>query len=196
MAKELIQGFIVGIRTRRQDNVPSLQHIDREVFISLDNVVEKDSHDEFILTTTHLLPDQTYTFYVCCLFAEGRGATAKSKKVQTPALNDIDMYLWTPLRMKVDKYVYSNVFEMSKIEGIHHYYDDVDMEKEEEEVFEKQRETSINLAQSTVNPVAPSMNASAFDTQVAKSTPLSKSELKELEECDMILNTQKREYVK
>ena len=210
--KELIQGFIVGIRTRREDNLPTLQHIDREVFISLDQTVEKEN--EFELTVPHLLPSKSYTLYVCCLFAEGRGATNTSEKVETPALKDIDMYLWSSIRLKIQKYVYNNVHEMAKIEGVHNVNMNEEMEKEEEAMFSQINPSSpssstttatdeeepaeptpelAGLSQSTTNALSKTMTDEEFSKKTARSTPLTTSELKELEEYDMILNTQKRE---
>ena len=197
--KEFIQGFIVGIRTRREDNLPTLQHIDRELFISLDQATENEDGNEFELTIPHLIPCKSYTLYVCCLFAEGRGATNNSEKVETPALKDIDLYLWTPVRMKIQKYVYNNVHEMVKIEGVHNVNMNEELEKEEEAMFNQDSQCSsstpaiMGLAQSTTNALSMTMREEEFVKKTARSTPLTASELKELEEYDMILNTQKRE---
>ena len=200
----LLQGFIVGIRRRRRRAVlPDLRHIEREIFLSLDSVTKNEQNEQsiFELIVPHLLPDQTYTLYVCCLFAEGRGAVAKTSKFKTPKNTEMNSFIWIPIRLKTHKYVYSSIFDMMTIEDIHHIEDtQVDHAKHD-------RKNTVIFSMDYERMVEFSKNSNAFDSKknekdgyesqredkTARSTPLTTSELKELEEYDMILNTQKRE---
>ena len=216
----LLQGFIVGIRRRRRRAVlPDLRHIEREIFLPLDTITSKNQNDQndqndlnnqnnqnvFELTVPHLLPDQTYTLYVCCLFSEGRGAIAKTSKFKTPKNTEMNSYIWIPICAKIHKYVYSSIFDMMTIEDIHHIEDtQVDHSKRDKKdavVFSMDYQRMIDYSD---NSTAFNMKNNDKDgdqnqhdnqgnIKIARSTPLTASELKELEEYDMILNTQKRE---
>ena len=197
----LLQGFIVGIRRRRRRAVlPDLRHIEREIFLSLDAVSKNEQSDQniFELTVPHLLPDQTYTLYMCCLFSEGRGAVAKTSKFKTPKNTEMNSFIWIPIRVKVHKYVYSSIFDMMTIEDIHHIediqVDHTQRDKKNTVVFSMDYERMIETSKNTntfnnENNEGENQN----EDETARSTPLTTSELKELEEYDMILNTQKRE---
>ena len=197
-----LQGFIVGIRRRRRRAVlPDLRHIEREIFLPLD-LVSVNDQNIYELTVPHLLPDQTYTLYVCCLFSEGRGAVAKTSKFKTPKNTEMNTYIWVPIRAKIHKYVYSSIFDMMTIEDIHH------IEDIQEDHARRDKKDAVVFSMDYQRMIDFSDNSTTFNTQknenknediyqreekTARSTPLTPGELKELDEYDMILNTQKRE---
>ena len=168
--EQTISGFIVGIRTERSDDLPNMNHVDLEVFHPNDDVI---SNHLVTLHVTQLKPQTSYKFNVCCLYPQGRSSVAVSDVITTEATPVMDTYLWSRVRVKINKFVYDTMDEMQKLEGMHRT--------------------------NTVEEFGASMHALQMHRSVGSSKSkvqvmsVSSADMKELIDADLILNTQTRE---
>lgn len=114
--EQTISGFIVGIRTERSDDLPNMNHVDLEVFHPNDDVI---SNHLVTLHVTQLKPPDLVQVNVCCLYPQGRSSVAVSDVITTEATPVMDTYLWSRVRVKINKFVYDTMDEMQKLEGFH-----------------------------------------------------------------------------
>lgn len=183
--EDTITGFIVGIRTERADNLPNMNHVDLEVFYPNHELI-KDH--KMTLDIRQLKPNTAYKFNVCALFGQGRTTAASTETaITTEATDGIDTYLWSPVRVKINNYVYDNVQQMQKIEGIHAIEQQIDLDELE---YNKAEKRVRDFGASCVTDIEK-------ETVKAKVTylPITNSEMKELTDVDMLINTQTREWM-
>lgn len=184
--EESIAGFIVGICKERSDDLPNMNHVDLEVYYPNNEIIH-DHH--VILEVRQLLPNTSYKFKVSTLFGQGRTSPATTEKaIQTPAIEGIDTYLWSPVRIKINKYVYDNVQQMQKIEGFHAIEPQIDLDELE---YHKNENRVREFGSSCITDVEKKEVSHPKVTYI----PITNAEMKELVACDLLINTQTREYV-
>lgn len=186
--EETITGFIVGIRKERNDDVPNMKHVDEEVFYPNDDLIVDH---QVTLDVTQLKPNCSYYFNVCCLFVQGRTSVATSQSViHTPPTQNVDTYLWSKIRVKINKYVYDSPYQMQRIETFHYTEPEIDLDELEYSIHEERvREFGSGTKSLSYGKKSPEPK------HKLNFTPVTNSEIKELENCDMLLNTQTREQV-
>lgn len=184
--EDTIAGFIVGICTERADSLPNMNHVDLEVFYPNDDAI----HDHKItLEIRQLRPDTSYKFNVSTLFGQGRTTAGSSEGyIRTEKLSDVDTYLWSPVRVKINKYVYDNVQQMQKIEGFHAVEPQIDLDELE---YTKNERRVRDFGASCVTDIE---KRKAMKPKVTY-LPITNGEMKELVPVDMLINTQTRESV-
>ena len=147
-------------------------------------------HDHHvILEVRQLLPNTSYKFKVSTVFGQGRTSPATSEKaIHTPATEGIDTYLWSPVRVKINKYVYDNVQQMQKIEGFHAIEQQIDLDELE---YHKTEDRVREFGSSCVTDV----EKKEVKHPKVSYIPITNAEMKEVVACDLLINTQTREYV-
>lgn len=183
--EQMISGFIVGIRTERSDDLPNMNHVDMEVFHPNDNII---NNHLVTLRVTQLKPNTSYKFNVCCLYPQGRTSNAVSEVITTEPTPVMDTYLWSRVRVKINKFVYDTMDEMQKLESFHPSQPVIDLDE-----LEAMHRTN------TVEEFGASMHALQMQRSVGSSknklqvVSVSNADMKELIDVDLILNTQRRE---
>lgn len=185
--ENLITGFVVGICSKRTDDLPNMNHVDLEVFVPSQDIL---NNHQATLTITQLKPNHSYQFNVCCLFAQGRTSSCTSNDfITTPPTPNMDTYLWSKVRVKINQYVYDNVGQMQKIEGFNSNTKEIDLEElETTQLEENIRDYGTSGNADVNNPARSRRNR-------IRVTPVSNSDMKELLSVDMLLNTQTRELI-
>lgn len=181
-----MSGFVVGIRRERNDDLPNMNHVDMEVFFPNENSI---TNHMVTLNVTQLLPSTSYKFNVCCLFPQGRTAIDVSSVITTEPTPAMDTYLWSRVRVKINKFVYDTVDEMQKLEAFHPTEPVIDLDE-----LENMHTTK------SVEEFGASIHALQYARSVSTTNPkmrvvsVSNADMKELIDADLILNTQTREW--
>lgn len=183
--EQTISGFIVGIRTERSDDLPNMNHVDLEVFHPNDDVI---SNHLVTLHVTQLKPQTSYKFNVCCLYPQGRSSVAVSDVITTEATPVMDTYLWSRVRVKINKFVYDTMDEMQKLEGFHPSEPVVDLE----ELETMHRTNTVEEFGTSMHALQMHRSAGSSKSKVQVMS-VSSADMKELIDADLILNTQTRE---
>ena len=184
--EETITGFIVGIRKERNDDVPNMKHVDEEILYPNEMIVDH----QVTIDVTQLKPNCSYHFNVCCLFVQGRTSVATTPNaIRTPPTQNVDTYLWSKVRVKISKFVYDSPAQMQRIETFHYTEPEIDLDELEYSIHEERvKEFGSGTKSLSYGKKSPEPK------QKLNFIPVTNSEMKELENCDMLLNTQTREY--
>ena len=158
----------------RTDDVPDMNHIELEVFFPNEDIIH---NHEVTVDVTQLKPCTPYKFTLYCLFSQGRTTSVMTEEsYTTPPTKAVDTYLWSVVCAKIDHFVYNNMQEFSRMESFNR---------------QKQQIGLDELAEITSRKGTGDEGLPRTPKRI-HFEPVTNSQLKDLEEFDMLINTQTR----